>query len=335
MIQDFDTNIVYLSKWLKNEYPDVFSNLTTVLKSHSVAFDLIPHTNDIWCRDYMPIQIYEDCFVCYKYYPDYLLKRKSDHKYITDAKNVCKKMNLKCKYTDIVIDGGNVVKVGNHIIMTEKVLAENRIYQPMALHKELENLFECEIIFLPWDKAEKYGHSDGILKPVDSDTVLMTNYHDYDKSVTTEILKRLKSKFNVETLAYDVKQKDKRSWAYINFLSIAGLIVVPQLNIEEDCQAVEQIQSYYPTQKVVQVDIEKLIPAGGGLNCITWCMKSNADHMYFLYLYNRFNNENELNLCPGMNFTDSEIKYLGKYDICKFAERFPNVAEYYMKCLSD
>jgi hypothetical protein len=49
----------------------------------------------------------------------------------------------------------------------------------------------------------------------------------------------------------------------------------------------------------------------------------------FLSIYNKFENEKE-----GM-FTDDEIIKACKYNIAKFAKKFPGVVEYYMSCLDD
>ena len=273
MIKDTDANIVHLSPWLNSEFPEIFSGLIGILKEHGVAFEMIPHTNDLWCRDYMPIQIDDDRFVCYTYHPDYLLKKRSDAKYITDSRKVCERLGLNAKYTDIVIDGGNVVKAGNRIIMTEKVFAENPQYDRKSLIDELENLFECELLFFPWDKAEKYGHSDGIVKAISDDTVLMTNYADFDRDMANEIKTRLSAVFNVEQLHYECRKWDSRSWAYINFLTVGRLIVLPRLGSEYDEPALTQINMYYPDCTVVQLDVTGSVAAGGGLNCITWCRK--------------------------------------------------------------
>ena len=64
MIADYETNVVYFSSWLEKEYPKIYIDLVTVLKKNNVAYDIIPCTNDIWCRDYMPVQIDEDRFLC-------------------------------------------------------------------------------------------------------------------------------------------------------------------------------------------------------------------------------------------------------------------------------
>ena len=79
----------------------------------------------------------------------------------------------------------------------------------------------------------------------------------------------------MECLHYDVKKKDARSWAYINFLSVGKLIVLPKLGIDEDEQAFGQIKEHYPDCIVEQLDVRDLAAAGGALNCVTWCRKVN------------------------------------------------------------
>lgn len=273
MLLDTDANVVYLSPWLKAEYPDVYADLIRILHENVVDYSLIPETADLWCRDYMPVQIGIDDFVCYRYWPDYLLRRKSDVRYITDTRQVCRTLGLTCRYSDIIIDGGNVVKTGNHVIMTEKVFAENPMFSRDELSDRLTELFGCPIVFLPWDRLEIYGHADGLVKPISPDTVLLTNYGDFDKDLFYEMHRRLSVYFRVEYLHYDVKKKDARSWAYINFLSVGKLIVLPKLGIDEDEQAFGQIKAYYPDCVVEQLDVCDLVAAGGALNCVTWCRK--------------------------------------------------------------
>lgn len=122
MITDDRTYVVFLSTWLKKSYPKFFDKFTACLNENDIKWRFIGNTADIWCRDYMPIQIETDEFVQYRYYPDYLTKRESDKKYITNPDKACKSMYLfPSKKTDLVIDGGNVVKGADFVIMTEKV----------------------------------------------------------------------------------------------------------------------------------------------------------------------------------------------------------------------
>lgn len=271
MIPDYECNVVYFSSWLKNDYPDIYNGLVKILNKHNVIHGLIPDTKDVWCRDYMPLQLDKDRFLCYTYRPDYLMKKASNRKYITDTIQVCRTMHLNIKESPIIIDGGNVVKTGNKAIMTEKVFVENPMVNKETLKTELETQMECEIIFIPWDKNEEYGHSDGIIKPISDKAILMTNYHDYDKEYSHEIIKRLIRHFEIETLSYNVKRTVPDSWAYINFLTVGNLIVLPALGKETDELALAQIKGFYPDYTIEQINISKLIKDGGGLNCVSWC----------------------------------------------------------------
>lgn len=273
MIPDDQCNVVCFSSWLRSDYPDVYEGLTGILDRHHVAHGMIPNTNDVWCRDYMPLQLDKDRFLCYTYRPDYLLRKPTDKRYITDSLKVCRDMRLKVRVSSLVIDGGNVVKTGDKVIMTEKVLAENPALSREELKKELERQMECEVIFIPWDRVEQYGHADGVVKPVSDRTVLMTNYHDFDKVYSEEVIKRLSSRFEVEILSYKTRKTAPESWAYINFLTAGRLIVLPALGIDEDRQALEQITAYYPDHVIEQFNISSLVKDGGGLNCVSWCCR--------------------------------------------------------------
>lgn len=333
MIPDYKCNAVYFSEWLKIDYPDIYKGLAKILNRYNVAYDVIPNTKDVWCRDYMPLQLDKERYLCYEYKPDYLIKKASNWKYITDSLNVCRDMQLKIKETPIIIDGGNVVKVGNKAIMTEKVFVENPSMDEDTLKKKLEKQMECEVVFIPWDRNEKYGHSDGIIKPISDNTILMTNYHDFDEEYSNKVIKRLSGKFEIETLSYKAQKTSPESWAYINFLTVENLIVLPALGIEEDEQALAQIKRYYPEHLIEQLYIADLVKDGGGLNCVSWCRHVSDDERKYLVLYNR--EEREEDLSDKLIFSGDEIIFMCKQNIRKFADRYPGIAEYYMKCLDD
>ena len=333
MIPDYGCNAVFFSEWLKKDYSDIYKGLARILNKHNVAYDIIPNTKDVWCRDYMPLQLDKERYLCYEYKPDYLMKNGNNRKYITDSLNVCRDMQLNIKETPLIMDGGNVVKVGNKAIMTEKVFVENPSMDEDSLKKQLEKQMECEVVFIPWDRNEKYGHSDGIIKSISDNTILMTNYHDFDREYTNEVVKRLSSKFEIETLSYKVRKTAPESWAYINFLTVGKLIVLPVLGIEEDEQALKQIQKICPDSIIEQLNISELVKDGGGLNCISWCRLVSDDERRYLTLYNRLDGEEELT--KENMFTDEEIIFMCKHSLRRSADKFPGIAEYYMKCLDD
>ncbi len=270
MICDNQTNKVFLSKGLMH-YGRVLERLLTKLSGWSIETEFLPLADSrkhIWARDYMPIQLEEGRFLKYVYRPDYL---KNDKDYIPNYAGMIRKLGLNCKPTSLVIDGGNVVKWDDAVIMTDKVLKENPGYDEYGLRFRLEELFETDVVFIPWDRYEMFGHADGMVRFIDRRTVLLNNYIDFDRSLRERILRALDGHFEVKELQYDTPRCSKYSWAYLNFLQVAGHIFVPGLGIEEDYMALEQIKQFYPDHRVLLVpDCLELVRDGGALNCVTW-----------------------------------------------------------------
>ncbi len=71
-IYDWDTDIVYLSDKLEVFFNDFYHRLIEKFGEMGIEYGIINGTKDIWCRDYMPIQIQDNLFVGYNYNPDYL-----------------------------------------------------------------------------------------------------------------------------------------------------------------------------------------------------------------------------------------------------------------------
>ena len=270
MIQDYQSNKVYLAEGLKNYVP-VYMNLLEALSAEGISVSSIPRTKSakhIWARDYMPIQMEKDLFLQYRYDPDYL---KGYPSYIPDYGDICKDLGLRCITTDIVMDGGNFIKCGSKVIMTDKIFKENPGYQGKELIDALENLFFAELVIIPWDKYEMFGHADGMVRYIDGNRVLLNNYINFDSGLRSRLLQALEPYFQVEELHYDMPRCSKFSWAYLNFLRVKNYIFVPGLHAEEDLPALQQIRQFYPDCKVIQVQgCEKLARDGGVLNCVTW-----------------------------------------------------------------
>ena len=270
MICDYQTNKVYLAEGIKG-YPKVAENLLYALYKEGIETEYLPHSKSkkhVWARDYMPIQLGEGRFLKYVYRPDYL---KNDKDYIPNYAGMIRKLGLNCKPTSLVIDGVNVFKCDDAVIMTDKVLKENPGYDEYGLRFRLEELFETDVVFIPWDRYELFGHADGMVRFIDRRTVLLNNYSDFDRSLRERIIRALDGHFEVKELQYDTPRCSNYSWAYLNFLQVAGRIFVPGLGIAEDRLAVQQIQRFYPEHKVMLVpDCLELVRDGGALNCVTW-----------------------------------------------------------------
>ena len=277
MIQDYQTNMVYLAKGLKY-YKPVYTNLLKALEKEGIPFGFLPGTESkkhIWARDYMPIQINGNSYLRYVYSPDYL---KGYEEYIPNYQSIDKELHLNCNCTEIVIDGGNVIKCGNKILITDKIITENSARNKKnELLATLEKLLEAEVVLIPWDRYDLYGHADGMVRYIEGNRVLLNNYVDFDQYLRKRLLDALTPHFEVEELHYDTPRPNKYSWSYINFLQTEKCIFVPGLRIKEDNLAIEQIQSLYPNHKVLRIDdCQDLVRDGGALNCISWNIYFNT-----------------------------------------------------------
>lgn len=277
MILEKENNTVFLSPKLAEDSPQTYEGLNEALSRYGIPHHLLEGTKALWCRDYMPIQVAEDRLLRYNYDPNYLkTPRWRDSR--SDNREVCRLNGIDYDETlgDIVIDGGNVVHGGNKVVMTSKVFEENPSYTVRELSTILENAFCAELIVLPWDSNEIYGHTDGILRLVDDDTVVMTNYRQIDSDMAKRFLNSLKSHFKtIQELRYDVKRPSKYNWAYINWLQTDKVLIVPAFDIAEDEQVMKQLSIFLPEYKdrIEMINARDLVRHGGGLNCASWTVK--------------------------------------------------------------
>lgn len=278
MMHDRDTNIVFLSKWLREEHPQFFARFTALMSEVGIPWDILKYTNDYWARDYMPVQLEDSVFVKYRYHPDYLLRTAKDRETITNCSRACKCLGISCRETDIVLDGGNIVPCGDYIVMTNKVFAENgRPMNDAALLMELKEVFGHEVIIIPWHKTkdDEYGHADGLIKYIGGNRILMGNHRESQPEEAEAIRRELERHgFEVKELKFDVRHPRKSlNWAYINFLQVGDVIILPTFGIPEDKQAREQIQAAFPDCKIFGLRTNEIAPEGGALHCLTWNIK--------------------------------------------------------------
>ncbi len=137
--------IHYFSPWLKSlkKYQKVWWQIESALDAENELYDFVPNATDIWVRDFMPFQRHDEEFVIYRYNPDYLQGKYS--RYITNCRDAFLEAGGSevlsssiCHHTNLVIDGGNLIKCKDKngiecVIMTTKVLYEN----PTLSHHEI------------------------------------------------------------------------------------------------------------------------------------------------------------------------------------------------------
>jgi hypothetical protein len=280
MIADWDTDHLFLSDRLENEEPALFTSLRSVVQD--VPIDIVPGTSDIWCRDFMPIQLDENTFCQFVYAPDYL--RGFAH-LVTPPENCRLPFMTSYRQEAIVLDGGNVVASRTKVILTDKVYQENPAVARPRLRERLEEVFQAECIFIPKEPYDEVGHSDGVVRFVTEDRVLINDYSGVDPGYG-ERLRSLLEKYGLDVDTFPLFEEkgrrrrpgDLRSAVglYINFLRVGDVVVLPGYGRPEDQVAVEKMQRALPRAAVSQVPCRSLAEKGGVLNCISWTIKDKG-----------------------------------------------------------
>jgi agmatine deiminase len=111
MITDNQTNVVYFSSLIKSQFPLLWNNMESLLNERNIDYHFIENTRNIWCRDYMPIQVDEKHCVQFQYFPDYYLT-PAQVKYLTIQEGMKYNLNLCIRKVPLIVDGGNIVKFG-------------------------------------------------------------------------------------------------------------------------------------------------------------------------------------------------------------------------------
>lgn len=267
MIKANNTIKVYFSPYLKSL--KCWNNIEKALQCNNVSFGFLSNTKDYWVRDFMPIVVEPDRFVFYKYDPDYLQKEQN---YITREVRLCYDFsNAGCIDLPLVIDGGNIIRCGDKVIMTEKVFDENPTLSHNDISQQIENALQAELVIIPWDKEDKCGHADGMVRYVGKDHVVINAYKDYNLSLQKKMIEVLSPHFNtIDELEYG-KLNRKLSWAHINFLQVGKCVFVPLVNKPSDSIAIKQLQDIFGNDYNVQgIEVENIAKQGGALNCVSW-----------------------------------------------------------------
>ena len=333
---------VFVSSFLNSQSKDessdilreVYHRIKENLEAHCIELIPLKNTSDIWIRDYMPIQIEAKTFVTYEYKPDYLSFKES-HKYITkrfssqekikNNKEIYKNKeelelplyepNVTIRECHLILDGGNVVVCGDKIILTDKVFIENRPNTPEYVVGELKRAFGKEVIIIPSDPYEiEYArenyelplcHADGVLAPINDDTIIISDYGKDPKGYVPALMNVLSRYFKPE----NIKQFNfgenytEDAWVYINFLRVGDLILIPEIEYDKrdkdgnldpshqdyleklkacNAEAKRQLKNFSGVENIVGINTTALTlginkdgkeinsNCGGALHCVSW-----------------------------------------------------------------
>lgn len=277
MIFDSHTNKVYFSNLSKYDFKDELTKLLKVLKDYTIDWGFIKGTKDYFCRDYMPVQVNDNHFVQFQFHPDYLLKSERK-KYLTDIQQIYKKNeflnDFDITFSNITLDGGNIVKSKDNVIITDKIFVDNRDRTETEIINELETLLDCNVIIIPAYPGEETGHADGLVRFIDEKTVLTYNLEIENDDITRkwrEDFLRIFASNNIEVVMLPAisKEEDEINWAYLNFLQVKDVIILPVFNRKSDEIVIDFLNKIFNIN-IETVYAQRIYDKGGVLNCFTW-----------------------------------------------------------------
>jgi agmatine/peptidylarginine deiminase len=282
-------NTVVVASALAARYPQTYWPMRINLEAVGVDFRTI-NSQNVWCRDYFPVMNTAGKLIGFEYdkyggeYPQLDVSNRPWEKVFGNAPIIDSGMVLD--------GGGNLVQAKGVAVITHRVITDNDI----NVIGKLEKLLDAQIIIIPMEPGDDLGHSDGIVKFIDSKNILMNDYSQWAKrekkmGIYEEKVERILSDAGLNVFkfpnAYDAwdwnmtEEQFRRTFPdgddfnpgfgyYINFLRIANQIILPSMKIDRDQEAFEAARKYFPRYRIVMVDCAALSMAGGLINCVTW-----------------------------------------------------------------
>jgi agmatine/peptidylarginine deiminase len=273
MLNEASCNSIAITALLSNDHPEIAQTIIQVCQTRNILVKIIKGANDYWCRDFMPLQVRKEKFVQFNYDPTYYRHPRYCH-LKTSLKDLDFYPTGLVVNSPIILDGGNVCYFNNKAIITDKVFRDNPSYRRIDLVRELTELLELDqIIFIPSLPYDITGHSDGMIRFIDENTLYINDFRLLSsKSYWSRLLKSLQP-FDLLLLPNELHKnriKDDATGDYINMLSIKNLLFVPAYGNSIDDLVYKLLEKIDPGHTIIPITVNALSVKGGILHCATW-----------------------------------------------------------------
>ena len=276
-MENYGKEQVYFSSLLAEKFPEIHQKICKILNKHQVAVKEIKNTKDIWCRDYMPVPIKNNKYCWFNYSPSYL---KCYEHLISKQQDITLPKYMETQFSDIRLDGGNVIRYKNKAMISDRVYLENPSIANNTLHQKLETLLKADVLIVPAIRSDMTGHTDGMVRFLDNHTII-TNClkHEY-KYWQKAMLKACKN-HHVELIEIPNKPIKNITWngargCYLNYLELNKVIIQPVFNETSDEQVIYTMKDLFPGKIIEPICMNAIADLGGLINCISWNINTSA-----------------------------------------------------------
>ena len=280
MIPESQADIIYFSELLKssNQYKEAFFRIQRILDKYYIDYRFLKSTKGIWCRDYMPIQVNENKLIQFRYESSY---PEGDGYHRSDPEEVCKSNGFEPIFSNINLDGGNVIAWENKVIISDRIFTENPEYTNKSeLISNLEALLEAEVIIIPTVKGDMTGHADGYVRFLNS-TTLIGNDLGFEYQYWSKLMKKVLKDhgleyINMPAFEHSIKGNDYHAIGYyMIYLEVGNLIIFPVFEVpgNKDQDALDLMAKLYPGKIIEPIVLNEVALEGGLMHCVSWNCK--------------------------------------------------------------
>ncbi len=299
----------FIEKYLLYHLPDVkvivitknnsfIRLLQKKFTSSNITIKSFSELGGIWVRDWGPFQvtknnhpsIYYKAKYCYDYYPENeKVYGEKDNNAGYELCNLLSSLNPNARLEDLDLywDGGNLTHNEDGTAMiTEKLLIDNSSkYSAHQIENILKSKFGfSKVIFIPIEPYDVLGHTDGIVRFISKDKLLLAQYpeqytigNEYLHQVENLLKKELPSNIQITNLQIEQPKDNSSSgvysaWGnYINFLKVNNKVFFPWYEANNFGEAsFKTLQNALPECEIIKMPgVDSLSSMGGVLNCIT------------------------------------------------------------------
>lgn len=289
------TQSVYISAHLpeakeKQKYygKSVYNDLRQILGDRLVEIN--HNSNNVWCRDYMPVKSTSGRYVHFKYKPGYMVEMEKYADKFPIREELQNEFQLPDYTTsEIILDGGAIEIYGRKGIVSDRVFRDNKNKGESEIYDELKKLLDLEqLIVIPQYPYDFTGHVDGLVRFIDENRIVVNDLkkefeeaqndkNSYRKQLIENWIYAFKSALinaglqmeELPTFNPENSPPSSGEGIYTNFLLLEDLIIMPGYDKPEDIMAADRLSDLYG-KKVITVYATELAKQGGMINCVTW-----------------------------------------------------------------
>jgi agmatine/peptidylarginine deiminase len=271
--------LILISDLLTQRYPSIARAISETCQEEHAMLAEAKGTKDIWIRDYMPVVLPDDSMIQFNYKPSYLYPEYTQ--LITRPEDVNLPFAFRKKRSKIILDGGNYVRLGNKVLICDRVVAENPGLSKEQLINQLTRLLKAtEIVLLPTHPFDPTGHADGIVTPVSESNVLIESSTNYSSKEEIQFHHRLRQTLTAHSIGITECPTEPPTdgyhdeWdcrgSYLNVVRIGRTVLIPFYAHSDKHRVHSFFIAAFRKYKVRLVQCDALAEEGGALHCVTW-----------------------------------------------------------------